>query len=128
MATLKLVKIGTYPNCDEIITYLIGMLKESETGALTEEINLPTSYFFVIEDNGVIMPAYILCDRYEALVLWVHKSCRGKGYGKFMVSNRDIRYAVVLESAIPFWLKIGFRRVDNSFSSGPVRVRKIKRK
>lgn len=125
---LKLVKLKNVEHSKEIIKWLTTLLKESESlySPLTEEINHPNENFFVIKDNGVIMPAYILCDRYEALVLWVHESCRKKGYARFMIRAKDIRYAIAAPDSVPFWLKIGFKRVDNSFSTAPIRVRRKK--
>lgn len=124
--SLKIIKIKNIPNASEIILWLVTLLKESENhyNPLIEEINLPSKDFFILKDCDIIMPAYILCKEDEALVLWVHKSCRKRGYAKFMINSMNIRYAIAAPESIVFWEKIGFKKLDSNLSSGPIRFRR----
>jgi len=97
---------------------------ETEKGSpLVEPINLPNGNFYVLIADNKVIPAYILNRKDEALVLWVHKDFRGKGYAKFMVKTLGIRFAVSVPESIPFWEKLGFQRKSNS-NSGPTEMRK----
>jgi hypothetical protein len=124
--SLKLVKLKNVRNKKEIIKWLITLLKETETiySPLIEEINHPTEEFFIIKDEDNFIPAYILCDKDEALVLWVHESFRNRGYANFMIKTMNVKYAVASPTSILFWQRVGFERVSNSMCSGPIRVKK----
>ncbi len=120
----KLIKIKNLPNSQDILIGLIELLLASEPShsPLVEKINHPNGDFYVIIDRGIIIPGYIEVKGDEALVLWIHPDYRNKGYAKFMINTLGIKYAVAAPSSIPFWEKLGFRRV-NKFSSGPTEMR-----
>jgi len=117
---MKLVKIKNLPNKIEIIKWLTELILESESSycPLIEQNNLPNENFYVIVNTDII-PAYISTKNNEALVLWVHKDFRNKGYAKFMINTLGIKYTIAAPSSIPFWQKLGFKRKNNS-SSGPI--------
>lgn len=79
---------------------------------------------YIVEDNGVLMPAYILINGDEAVILWVDASRRRNGYAKFMVDSLGIKYCVAMESSVPFWRSIGFQQL-NSNSGGEIRMRRL---
>ena len=121
---LKLMKIKNLPNSRDIIIWLTGLLLESEpsNSPLIEKINYPNKEFYILICDNIIIPAYIQIKGDEALVLWIHKYYRNKGYAKFMIATLDIKYAVAAPASIPFWEKIGFRRI-NRLGCGPIEMR-----
>ena len=118
----KLIKIKNLPNSKDIIVGLRELLLATEPpgSPLVGEINHPNGNFYVVIDKGIIIPGYIEVKGDEALVLWIHKDYRNKGYARFMITKLGIKYAVAAPSSIPFWEKLGFRRVSKS---GPVEMR-----
>lgn len=122
---MKLVKIKNLPNKQEIIKWLINLLIESESSyspLISESIH-PTENFYILTYNKILLPAYILSKDNEALVLWVHKDYRKKGYGKFMVNTLGIKHAVAAPRSIHFWEKLGFKRISNG--SGKAVMKRI---
>jgi hypothetical protein len=122
---MKLVKIKNLPNNQEIIKWLIDLLMDSESSysPLINKTCYPTIEYYLIKDNDIIIPAYILYENKEALVLWVHKDYRKNGYAKFMVKSLGIKYAVAAPTSIPFWKKLGFKQMSNPYASGPAVMR-----
>ena len=121
---LKLTKIKNLSNSRDIIIWLTELLIESESSnsPLVQKINYPNKEFYILIDKDVIIPAYIQIKGDETLVLWIHKDYRKKGYAKFMIATLGIKYAIAAPSSIPFWEKIGFRRI-NRLGSGPIEMR-----
>ena len=122
---MKLVKLKNVPNKNEIISWLIKLLKESESNysPLIEENNYPNKEFFILINGDKIIPAYIECKKDEALVLWVHESCRKQGYAKFMINKMGIKYAIAAPDSIQFWKTMGFNQISSS--SGPAIMKRI---
>jgi len=104
---LTLVKLKNISNNEEIINWLINLLKESKSGPLTKEINFPNKNFFILKKDDTIIPAYIFCKKDEAIVLWVHETCRRNGYAKFMINTLGINYAIAAPESFIFWSKMG---------------------
>lgn len=124
---MNLVKIKTFSNKDEVVKWLTNLLLDSESpfSPLVQEVNRPNENFYVlIDENGAIIPSYILNKGDEALVLWVYKDFRKKGYASFMVSELNIKFAVAAPDSVSFWEKMGFKRMNGKFTSGPIIMRK----
>ena len=132
---MKLVKIKSLPDADEVISWLVDLVKNDEMNTGSWPLALPSytpdGNFYVVEDQDsqddrIVMPAYIMAIGDEALVLWVDKSCRRKGYAKFMVNSLGIRYCVAIESSVPFWKSLGFKQLNghSNYNQGGIRMKR----
>lgn len=124
---MNLVKIESFSNKEEIIKWLTSLLLENESpfSPLVQQNNRPNEKFYVVtNENGTIIPSFIYNKGDEAVLLWVHKNFRKKGYATFMLSRLKINYAVAAPDSVPFWEKVGFKRMNTKFASGPIVMRK----
>lgn len=75
--------------------------------------NLPTNESYTITENDTIIPAFINIKNDTAILLWVSKEFRKKGYGKFLVKSLNIKYTQAYHTSIPFWKSLGFSTVNS---------------
>ncbi len=113
---MKAVKIKNLPNKFIIIEELTELVKADEYNngnwPLTDQNNLPTEDFYVLVKEKEIIPAYIKIMNETAMVLWVHKDYRRKGYGQFLVKSLNIKYVIAHEPSLNFWQSLGFKTIS----------------
>jgi GNAT superfamily N-acetyltransferase len=121
----SIIKIKNLPkhfNKEEIIKELIFLVQSDEKySPLAEEINLPNKNFYIVLKEEKIIPAYALVKDNEALVLWVNKDYRRKGYAKLLINTLNIKYTIAYPPSVKFWESLGF--VSRSHSGcGPIEM------
>lgn len=119
---IKIKNLSKNFNKEEIIEKLIFLVKTNEKySPLAEEINLPNKNFYIVLKEGKIIPAYALVKDNEALVLWVNKDYRRKGYAKLLINSLNIKYTIAYPPSVKFWESLGF--VSRSHSGcGPIEM------
>lgn len=114
---MKAVKIKRLPNKDEVLGMLTSAVRGDEANngnwPLAQLINLPTEDFYVVVEDGKIIPAYAYVKNDEALVLWVAKAYRKLGYARFLINSLQVKYAVAHEPSVKFWESVGFKRISH---------------
>ena len=132
---MRMRKLRNVHDRETIIDWLIKSLQADEmnTGtwpmlSITNRpdypLNLDTLY--ILEDRGVLQPAYVIVNQDEAVILWVDASRRKKGYAKFMVDTMGIKYCGAMESSVKFWLAVGFEQLNPSTrNNGEIRMRRL---
>jgi GNAT superfamily N-acetyltransferase len=123
---MKVVKIKRLPNKKDVLEMLIRLVEGDDCNngnwPLAQPINLPTEDFYVVVEDGKIIPAYIHVKNDEALVLWVAKPYRKLGYARFLINSLQVKYAVAHEPSVKFWKSVGFKRI--SHGNGPVQMKR----
>lgn len=132
---MRMRKLRNVPRRDRVIDWLIDRLQADEMNGggwpMLSIVNRPDyplnlDKIYILEDKGILMPAYILINDDEAVILWVDASRRRNGYAKFMVETMGIRYCVALESSVPFWRAIGFDQLSSgNKNGGEIRMRRL---
>lgn len=102
---MKVRKLRNVPKRQKVIEWLVERLKADALNTVgwpmmafsnrpDNPVNLGNIY--VLEHKSSIVPAYILVNHDEALVLWVDAAWRGHGYAKFMVDTLSIKYCITM--------------------------------
>ena len=102
--------------------YLIEQVKLDKERFFDE---LPTNESYTIKENDTIIPAFINIKNNTAILLWVAKEFRKKGYGRFLVNCFNIKYTQAHHTSIPFWKSLGFSIIN---SKGVICMKRIKYK
>lgn len=129
MKVIRVTQIKKLHNKQYIIDYLSYLVKQDESlsvkYSLALESNLPNEDYYVILDltTNEVIPAYMHCKNQEAIWLWIHPNYRNQGYGKYLVDKLNIKYALTLESSVPFWNKLGFKQVN--CKRGSITMKKV---
>lgn len=131
MQTTRVRKLRNVPKRDKVIDWLIEKLEadplKNDSWPMLSIINRPDypanlDRLYILEDKGVLVPAHIIVDGDEAVILWVDPNRRGNGYAKFMIDALQIKYCAALESSVEFWKKIGFQQLNSN--GGEIRMKR----
>ena len=110
---MKVVKIKNLRNKQEKLEWLSLLLLSSEDKNSSILKVYPNEEFYVLTINDDVLPAYVHIKENEAIVLWVHKDYRSKGYASFMIQSLGIKYTIADPGSVAFWQKIGFQQLSS---------------